>query len=893
MHDISERPPVAVCREHLVQMRDRLRQTFCKAGSDHPRVAAQLIQGFAFDIDTLVLALWQNEQLHLEEDITLIATGGYGRMELHPFSDIDLLVVHKKRKINAQLEEQLSGFVRSMWDCGLKVGASIRSFNAAKSDIAQDITLLTSLLESRKLIGLDQPHIDLMQVVYDKVWGSQLFLKRKLAEQKERHGRFDNVSYMLEPNIKNSPGALRDVHCIFWHSQVAVRGLAPEKLLEAELITHAGMHQLIRARNMLISVRLGLHLLAGKLEECLYIHYQRELAARLGYKKTKKPAVEEFMQRVYKSMQIVAAINDSVGIQLKQRLAPPPRTRVINKDFYTSGDTLMCYDPLCFRRDPSNLLLCFKLIAQNPNLRQLSGQCISAVYENSLLIDDVFRLNPLHKRYFIDILSARINVSAILEQMKRFGVLGRYLEVFGAIIGQLQHDLVHVFTVDAHTIKVMHNMHNLLGSKAREDDNLRIPSQVASQLPDFPLLLMAGLFHDIAKGRGGNHSTLGAIDAKQFASEHFLAEWQGDLLGWLVEHHLVMSATAQRQDINDPLIIEKFAKVVGDKLHLDYLYVLTVTDIKATNPSLWNSWRAALLAKLYQNSLSWLSERVTYDKDLIESRKQTALSQMPAGLREAAKRLWVQLPADFFQSKSADNLVLHSIMMVRHLQRQTSAKNEASDRGKTMLLLRPTHSQISLGATELSVFCARATDLFARITAILAGEHANVLEAHVFAIEEQNKGYSLISCILLGEDGNPISKRHYSELRQRVTHKLHQKELPSTGHLRLGPKVKKFWFVPHIVFNHTASKMQLRVECIDFPGLLALIANHLHRHGLEIEQATITTIGDRAMDTFVLSRPVGAQSSKISSITEKNFSAELQQNLASLIASSGSTKVVE
>ena len=900
LHDLAEEPATNVCRRHLAQMRDQLRRAHTDAGRDHPRVAVQLIQGFAFDLDTLVLTLWRENQLHLIDDLSLIATGGYGRMELHPFSDIDLLVIHKSRKLDEQVGEAIAAFVRGLWDCGLKVGSSIRSLAAAKSDIGQDVNLLTSLLESRQLTGKNQLHVDLLDSVYGRVSNSQQFLKLKLAEQQERHARFDHVSYLLEPNIKNSPGSLRDVHCIYWHSQVAIRGMAPEKILEAELISHAGMHQLIRSRNLLISVRLGLHLLAGKPEERLLIDYQRELASRLGYKKTHKPAVEEFMQRVYKALLVVSAINDSVNVMLKQRLSGHARARVINKDFYARGDTLMCHDTSCFRRDPGNLLLCFKLIAQNPNLRQLSGECISAVYENSLLIDDVFRHNPLHKRYFLDILGARCDVSVILEQMKRFGVLGRYLEVFGGIIGQLQHDLVHVFTVDAHTIRVLHNLHNLLEPAARLDENLRIPSQVAGQLPEFPLLLMAGLFHDIAKGRGGNHSQLGAVDARHFAREHTLPDWQVDLLAWLVEQHLLMSATAQQQDVDDPRVIERFATGIGDKLHLDYLYVLTVADIMSTNPSLWNAWRAALLTKLYQNSLSWLSEHETYSNELIESRKQAALTQIPAGLREAAGRLWEQLPAEFFQSKSADNLVLHSTMMVRYLQRRPARSTHSQlkqppqqqpqlgEQAKAMLLLRPTHSQISLGATELSVFCASSSDLFARITACLAGERANVLEARVFGMEEDGQAFTLISCILLDEHSKPIPKRHYSELRQHLAEKLAQGEPPAPGAQLLSSRVKKFWFVPHITFNRAEGQVRLNVECIDFPGLLALIVAQLHRHGMVVQHASVTTLGDRARDSFILASEGDDLDQKgISAAQEKQLCADLHQTLAALVAGGG------
>ena len=897
LHDLADQPATSVCRKHLAQMRDNLLRAHAGSGRDHPRVAAQLIRGFAFDLDTLVLTLWRHNRLHLTDDLALIATGGYGRMELHPYSDIDLMIVYQSRKLDAAVAQQLEAFIRGLWDCGLCVGSNTSSLASAKNDMAHNLNFLTSLLESRQLAGQQQLHIELLDAVYLRVSNSQQFLRQKFAEQQQRHARFDNVSYLLEPNIKNSPGALRDVHCIFWHSQVAVRGLTPEKMLEAELISRAGMHQLIRARNLLISVRLELHLLTGKPEERLLIDYQREIASRLGYKKTQKPAVEEFMQRVYKALLVVSAINDSLSVLLQQRFATRANPRVINQDFYASGDTLMCYDTTCFRRDPGNLLLCFKLIAQNPGLKQLSGECTSAVYENSLLIDDAFRHNPLHKRYFMDILSARRDVSVILEQMKRFGVLGRYLEVFGQIIGQLQHDLVHVFTVDAHTLRVLHNMHGLLEPAARQDENLCIPAQVASQLPEFTLLLIAGLFHDIAKGRGGNHSQLGAVDARQFAHEHQLPDWQAELLGWLVEQHLYMSAVAQQQDVDDPGVIENFAAAIGDKLHLDYLYLLTVTDIMSTNPALWNSWRAALLTKLYQNSLSWLSERETYNNELIESRKQTALAQIhtPA-LRSAASELWQQLPPEFFQSKSTANLVLHSTIMVRYLRRQFvhgAETTEASgEQDKTMLLLRPTHSQISLGATELSVLCKSTSGLFARITACLTGARANVLSARVFRFAQNGTFFILISCILLGEDGKPIPKRHYSGLRQHLAEYLAQRGLvdPHTiGRQRLDPRVKKLWFVPHITLNRVAKQVRLRVECIDFPGLLALLVALLNTRGIVVQRATVATLGDRAMDSFIISSEKGET---ITATQGKKLIADLQHSLAEIPTASQKPAIV-
>ncbi|HJE28185.1 MAG TPA: [protein-PII] uridylyltransferase, partial [Pseudomonas nitrititolerans] len=588
--------PIAAFKKVIGKARKILDARFL-AGRDIRR----LVEDRAWFVDQILRAAWQRFDWNEDADIALVAVGGYGRGELHPYSDIDLLILldDSDREI---FREAIEGFLTLLWDIGLEVGQSVRSVAECAEEARADLTVVTNLMESRTIAGPEHLRQDMLKVTSpNEMWPSKEFFLAKRNEQRARHSKYNNTEYNLEPNVKGSPGGLRDIQTILWIARRQFGTLNLNAIVDQGFLTEGENSLLVSAQAFLWRVRYGLHMLAGRAEDRLLFDHQRSLAALLGYEDNDaKLAIERFMQKYYRVVMSVSELSDLVGQHFAEVIlwegdsgpAVPLNSRFLVRDNY-----LEVANDSVFKRTPFAILEIFVLLAQNPRIQGVRAETIRLLRDHRHLIDDEFRSDIRNTSLFVELFKCKEGIHRNLRRMNRYGILGRYLPEFGHIVGQMQHDLFHIYTVDAHTLNVIKYLRKL--SKPGVAEKYPLASKIVERLPKPELIYIAGLYHDIAKGRGGDHSELGAVDAQAFCIRHKLPAWDTRLVVWLVENHLVMSTTAQRKDLSDPQVINDFAQAVGDETHLDYLYVHTVADINATNPTLWNSWRASLLRQLY------------------------------------------------------------------------------------------------------------------------------------------------------------------------------------------------------------------------------------------------------------------------------------------------------
>ncbi|MEM7611693.1 MAG: [protein-PII] uridylyltransferase, partial [Pseudomonadota bacterium] len=574
---LSALPTVAAiaCRGLLTQARDELGKRFEAADPVEALVAAH-----AALIDHMLVALWREAGID-ESTIALVAVGGYGRGELHPHSDIDIMLLLDD---TSPPTDAASAFVTSLWDTGLEIGHSVRTVDQCQQEARADVSVATTLMESRLLCGPTEL-FQRMRDATDKheIWNSAEFFNAKRDEQRARHRRYDDTGYNLEPNVKGSPGGLRDIQLVGWVAKRHFGAADFSDLVTHEFLTPGQHRRLVEGRHFLWTIRYGLHVLTGRREDRLLFDHQKSLALMLGYEDARFTlGVEQMMQRYYRTVMELSRLNEML-LQLFEEsilLSADDAPRALSDSFEARNNYLQVVDDDVFARNPSALLELFLCMQRNSDLKGVSARTIGLLRRSRHLIDEQFRQHPRNHRLFLEIISAPHGVTRELRRMNRYGLLGRYIPAFGRIVGRMQYDLFHAYTVDEHTLFVVSNLRRF--ALERFDDEHPHCAWVMQQLDDQSLAILAGLFHDIAKGRGGDHSELGAIDALAFCREHGLPERDATLVAWLVRQHLALSMTAQKKDISDPQVIARFANVVGDQRHLDYLYVLTAADVRAT-----------------------------------------------------------------------------------------------------------------------------------------------------------------------------------------------------------------------------------------------------------------------------------------------------------------------
>jgi [protein-PII] uridylyltransferase len=831
---------VAACRALLEQSDAELARRFHAA-----EPIETLVELRAHAIDRIIGRCWVNLGDDVSAKMDLVAVGGYGRGELHPASDIDLLILHDAEH-DAAIEAAVTGFLTFLWDIGLEVGHSVRTLEDCRIQAKADLTVMTTLLESRLIAGSGRLFAELPDsITGEKTWDSQAFFTGKLEEQRVRHLRYHDTAHNLEPNIKGSPGGLRDIQILSWIARRHFGFGALEQLVDVGMLTAGQLRILRSSQAFLWRIRFALHLLTGRREDRILFDHQIKLAEMLGYEDASYTlAVEQMMQRYYRTVMEVSRINEMTLQQFEEAIMGGERepTRKLGSSFQVRNGYIEAVDDDVFARNPSTLLEIFYLLESNPELRGVAATTIALIKQHLWLIDEGFRQNPRNHRLFLDILRAPRGVSRTLRRMNTYGVLGLYIPAFGRIVGRMQYDLFHAYTVDAHTLFVVENLRRLSLPEWSED--LPHVSQVMQQLDKPEIVYLAGLFHDIAKGRGGDHSELGAVDAVTFCLEHGLSRYEAHLVAWLVKQHLTLSVTAQKKDLNDPNVILEFAKTVGDRIHLEYLYVLTVADVRGTNPSLWNSWKDTLFRELFQATLRAIRRGFEnpIDQDELVADRQTAARDLllNTGLsRNRLEAIWQNFSHEYYLRFRPAEIAWHTQML---------ADSEADQP-----IIVSINSGISPANTLVTVYAPKDLYSFARTTAVLDDFGLDIVDARIVPLANDN---SIDTFSVLGSDGKRIDdQRTIERVEAQILQALQAADSDDFVVSRRATRIAKAFNVPvDIDFSMDETNGRTVVEIVagDRPGLLSRIGEVFEQQGVFIQAAKISTIGERAEDVFFI-----------------------------------------
>jgi [protein-PII] uridylyltransferase len=769
----------------------------------------------------------------------LLAVGGFGRRDQFPHSDVDLLILVPATPDAAQTR-RLETFVGACWDLGLPIGHSVRTLQECLAEAHADITVQTSLLELRRVAG-SRTHSAQLATRLHEALDVRAFFTAKRLEMRQRHARFEDTPYSLEPNVKESPGGLRDLHVILWIARAAGFGRDWPELRRRGLITASEAGQLRRNDRQLRRIRAWLHILAGRREDRLVFDLQAQVAAAVGLDHgDARRSSEELMQRYYWAAKAVTQLNTMVLQNLRSALFPSPdaHPQPIDDEFHDLQGLLDVIDPERFEREPAAILRAFLTMARHPELSGMTTRTLRALWHARMGIDGAFRREPAHRALFLQLLQAPRGVTHELRRMNQWSILGRYLPVFRRIIGRMQHDLFHVYTVDQHILMVVRNLRRF--TIAEHAHEYPFCSELMAGVERPWLLLVAALFHDIAKGRGGDHSKLGSIDARRFCRQHGLSATDTALVAFLVEHHLTMSSVAQKQDLSDPEVVTRFARLVGSEERLNALYLLTVADIRGTSPKVWNAWKAKLLEDLY-----WLAKRVLQgDAPSAQVRldatraEAVRLLELYAIGPERCARLWAQLDVAYFLRNDPQDIAWHARVLFRHADTRVP-------------IVRARLAPIGEGF-QVVVYQPDQPDLFARICGYFDSRNLSVLDARIHTTAH---GYALDTFMLV----DPAGSAHYRELLLQVETELARRlvtpgELPAPVHGRSSRRSRYFPVEPSVDLRASERGPQflLSVVANDRTGLLYGIARVLVRYGVSLHTARITTLGERVEDVFLI-----------------------------------------
>jgi [protein-PII] uridylyltransferase len=813
----------------------------------------ELVQERARMVDTVLEAAWHLFALN-DAPLALVAVGGYGRGELHPHSDVDLLILLASDTSDKEYK-RLEEFVAFLWDIGLEIGHSVRTLEQCVAMARDDITVATNIMESRTLAGPDALRQELEERTRpEHMWSPAEFFAAKWDEQLGRHRKYNDTEYNLEPDIKNAPGGLRDIQMVGWVTRRHFGEGELEALVRLGFLREYEYGILKKCQDHLWQIRWALHRISGRNENRLLFDYQRQVAALFGYEDSDANlAVEQFMKRYYRVALALSVLNE-VLLQLFDEAIlkkdQPQSVRPLSRHFQVRNDYIEVTADDTFQKHPSALLEIFLFLARDPEIRGVRASTVRMLFEQRKLIDDDFRADKRNAALFMELLRSPNALFTQLRRMKRYGILGQYLPEFGRIIGMMQYDLFHIYTVDAHTLLVVKNMRKLRHEDTREEYPLAC--DVFYRLPKPELLYVAGLYHDIAKGRGGDHSELGADDAIDFCRRHGLTSWDAKLSAWLVKNHLLMSVTAQRKDISDPAVVHDFARKVGDLVHLDYLYVLTVADINATNPALWNSWRASLLRQLYTETKRALRRGLNNppDKqDWIDETRDEALKllEQTQVTRAQVEELWSGIGEEYFLRENARDIAWHTEAMIK--------RGRSDD---PMVLLRESAGAYE-GGTQIFVYTPDTENLFAATVNALTQLSLTIMDARIITSAD---GFSLDTYIVLDEHGTPIgdNPQRIRQIQETLTETLRNPAEFADIVQRRMPRRNKHFDVPtQVVISNDLGHEHtvVDIQTLDRPGLLARIGRIFADFRLLVHNARIATLGERAEDVFFVTDQTG------------------------------------
>ena len=800
----------------------------------------KLLRGLRQSVDAVLTEVWQAMQL--PADTALVGVGGYGRGELFPYSDVDLLILLGQPP-DADTQAKLEELVQMLWDLGLEIGHSIRTIDECMSESKADITVQTSLLEARLVAG-DGVLFEQLQERYYQALDPQAFFHAKAAEMRLRHAKYEDTAFSLEPNVKESPGGLRDLQVILWVAKAAGLANSWSQLATRGLITQTEARQLMEKERAFKDIRVRLHLYTNRREDRLVFDVQTPIAETFGLKTTgeglnARRASEYLMQRYYWAAKTVTQLNDIMLQNIEAQLFPQSGEAVpINERFNDANGFIDIAHDDTFTTTPSSVLEVFLLMTERPHIKGMTARTIRALWHARFEIDQAFREDPVNRGLFLRILQAPVGLVHALRRMNDTSVLGRYLPNFRRIVGMMQHDLFHVYTVDQHIMMVVRNMRRFTMSEHAHE--YPFCSQLIANFRKNWLLYVAALFHDIAKGRGGDHSKLGTVDAAQFCEDHAIGSEDSELVVFLVENHLTMSHVAQKQDLSDPDVIAAFAKVVKDERHLTALYLLTVADIRGTSPKVWNAWKAKLLEDLYRITLRVLGgEPHSADREL-KNRQNEAMATLrlyglPANTHEA---LWRQLDVAYFLRHDASDIAW-----------QTRALWDRLDSVKPVVRCRL--APIGEGL-QVAVYMKDQPDLFARICSYFDRKNFSILDAKIHTTRH---GYALDTFLVTEQN----FAKSYRDIISLIEHEICQLlttqaplQPPTRG--RLSRLSRTFPITPTVDLrpDEKGQYYLLSIAAADRTGLLYSIANVLTRYRINLHTAKIMTLGERVEDVFLV-----------------------------------------
>ena len=831
--------------------------------------------------DQTLAALWR--QAGFGPGMALLAVGGYGRAELFPYSDIDVLLLlapDVRPDADAALRQRIEAFISGCWDAGLELGASVRGIDECLDAARADLTTRTALLEARPVAGPPALARRLRERFAGELDALDFFTA-KLLEMRQRHAKYEDTPYALEPNCKESPGGLRDLQIILWAARAAGIGRRWEDLARAGLVTPHELRQLRRNEAVISAIRARLHLIAGRREDRLVFDLQNAVAESLGLRQRAGAdgrallhAGEALMRRYYWAAKAVTQLNQVLlqGIEARLRAARGEQAvapRRVNPRFLDRDGLLEIASGDLYQRQPHAILETFLLFEKTPGITGLSARTLRALYNTRPVMNQAFRRDPVNRRTFLAILQQPSGITHALRLMNQTSVLGRYLWAFRRIVGQMQHDLFHVYTVDQHTLMVLRNVRRFF--VAEHAHEYPFCSQLAAGWDQPWLLCAAALFHDIAKGRGGDHSELGAVEARRFCRQHGVAAADARLIEFLVREHLAMSRIAQKEDLSDAAVIESFARRVGNERNLTALYLLTVADVRGTSPKVWNAWKGKLLEDLYRLTVRALGGRAPDADAIIESRKRRALAELarmapPGQPAPAYPALWERLQLSYFMRHDADDIAWHTRELAGLL-----AAGGGSAANAAIVRARP--SPIGEGLQTL-VYTPDRPDLFARICGYFERARFSILDAKIHTTRD---GWALDTFQVVASFEVEDYREYISAIEQRLPAAIEsQAALAVPGLGRVSRQVKNFPIAPRVDLrpDERAQHWLLTLTASDRVGLLYAIARVLSRHHIDVELAKITTLGERVEDMFLL-RGASLQDSR----TQLDIEQELVQAL--------------
>ena len=833
---------IADSRQRLIDGSSALRSAY----EAQPRTSA-LLKGRAKLVDKEVIRIWQ--ACAMPPQASLLAVGGYGRGELFPASDVDVLVL-LPQAADSHMRERLSDMVGALWDIGLEIGHAVRTVDECIEVANEDITVQTTLLEARFLAG-DKALFAELNERYHAALDVRSFYKAKQLEQQQRYARFDDTPYALEPNCKESPGGLRDLQMLGWIARAAGLGHSWRDLARRRLITGGEASELRSVERFLQHLRIRLHYLTGRAEDRVLFDHQEKLARLMGVDATaNRRASEALMQRYYINAKMVTQLN-TVLLQNYGTVIFPDRGAaiVINARFQVVRELLDLRHDDVFERHPSALLECFLLLQQRSELKGMTARTLRTLWINRNRINAAFRADPHNRALFLQILQQKRGIIRAFRRMNEYGILSRYLPPWRRIIGQMQHDLYHVYTVDQHILMVLRNIRRFtMGEHAHE---YPLMTRLIMAFDRHWLLYVAALFHDIAKGRGGDHSKLGMADAREFCVLHAIDEEDTALVVWLVEQHLSMSRFAQKEDTSDPEVVQRFALIVGDERHLVALYLLTHADIRGTSPKVWNGWKGKLLEDLFFAAQRLLrgatpQQALGLDDRLEDARRMLRFHGLRPGVEE---RLWSELDAVYFMRHSAEEIAWHTrVLYFRPDAEEAVVKARVAEEGD---------------GVQVMIFTPDQKELFVRLTGFFGRLGFTIIDAKVHTTRH---GHALDSFMLQDPGGESSYRDVITLIEHELTRYLAHPDAidrPSRG--RMSRQVKHFPITPQVSIrpDEAGRHYILSLTAADRPGLLFDIAEVLASHGIRLHTAKIATLGERVEDTFLLTGAILTQDAQL------------------------------